>query len=160
MPVRTRSPAPNAKDIPLADVAQLARVPPCHGGCCGFESHHPLQLNIETLLPKGWSVFTFHRRSGLTERKFFLKVQPIFIMLFQHSMKDQNPLSFIGRIRKMTILLSAVILTAVTSHASWTAFTPSDYAQDASHPGGSQVLTSSAWNRLIDNVLDLNSRIG
>ena len=22
-----------------ASIAQLARVPPCHGGCCGFESH-------------------------------------------------------------------------------------------------------------------------
>ena len=30
---------------PRASIAQLARVPPCHGGCCGFESHCSLQKN-------------------------------------------------------------------------------------------------------------------
>lgn len=29
-----------------AGIAQLARVPPCHGGCCGFESHYLLHIPI------------------------------------------------------------------------------------------------------------------
>ena len=30
----------------FAGIAQLARVPPCHGGCCGFESHYLLHIPI------------------------------------------------------------------------------------------------------------------
>ncbi len=31
----------------FASIAQLARVPPCHGGRCGFESHCSLQKNLK-----------------------------------------------------------------------------------------------------------------
>ena len=33
-----------------AAVIQLARMPPCQGGCRGFESHPPLLINLQYLI--------------------------------------------------------------------------------------------------------------
>ena len=67
-------------------VAQLVRVPPCHGGCCGFESrlsrHFFLQkwLTKISVAAKGYGgdkqVFTSLCR--LAQLRIFTRHQPLF----------------------------------------------------------------------------------
>lgn len=66
-----------------------------------------------------------------------------------------------GKMRKWavpTAVISLGLLFVSGASGAYSAFVASDYALPRS--GGSATLSSASWNKLLDNVEDLQSKVG